>query len=337
MKPGKQIILLHPDDLQSGPTKEWVEQFANNLKLISGRYHKGLAAVKLVTPKEKEAGQLASTDGIIMVLFHESWISNGGYKKIFESGFTDKGDDEMKVIIISTSPGRRQALGGKLEKLPYFSIYNPQALETGSGLIDESMPAYWSKLLDIVLDLGQTGLAGSGTIYLAETETDISGSRDILRRELMEQGYRVVPEDDLTGRNKDLKSHIQKCIEQSRLIIHRLGNHYGDLVENESISISELQVRNISQYLEAIEKNETPTSRSGISRLIWVDPDFNPQDKQQAEFVEELKRDIEKLHRIATGNPSQTDSETPRTTRNTSLTNITPITRRKLFPKLPAL
>lgn len=297
MKPGNQIILLRPDDIKSGPTKEWVQQFADNLTLIFGRYQSGGAEVQQITPKEKDSKQLLKPGSVITVLFNQAWLGDANYTKLIEQAISEVGDGEGKIVVISTSSGRRQALGGKLEKLASFVFYDHHSVEAGSDLMDETMPVYWSKLLDLVLDLGQTGPPESGIIYLAETEVDISDNRDVLRRELNEQGYRIVPDTDLAGRKKELKSYIQKNVDQSRLAIHLLGNHYGEEVENESVSISELQVRYISEYLEAIEKDETLSSRSRLSRLIWVDPDFNPQDKKQADFVEELKRNIEKLHR----------------------------------------
>ena len=295
MKPGNQIILLWPDEPKSGPTKEWVQQFANNLKFTSDRCNAGVAEVKILTPGEKDARQLLKAGNTIIVIFHASWLGDGTYSKLIENEIMGGADSDRRLMLISVSPGYRHALNGKLEKLPSFSFYDPQPIEPGSGLIDESLPAYWSKLLDLILDLGQSPLAASSVIYLAQTESDITSSRDIIRRELIEHGYRVVPDIDLLSHQKDLKSYIQRNLDKSRLAIHLLGNSYGDVLENTSFSISESQVHFIGEYLETIEMDKTLSTRSPISRLIWVDPEFTPSDKKQADFVEELKRNIEKL------------------------------------------
>jgi hypothetical protein len=295
MKPGNQIILLRTDDPKSGPTKEWAQQFASNLKLVSGRYNAAVSEVKIISPKDKDAGQMLKVCSTVIVILHESWMDDGAYTKLIDKEIMGGGEVDKQVVLVNTSPGRRDALNGKLEKLPSFIFFDSQSQD--SGLIDETASSYWSKLLDIVLDLGRSEPSNSGIIYLAQTEADINPSRDIIRRELVEHGYRIVPDIDLASQQKDIKSLIQKDFDQSRLAIHILGNNYGAPHGDTSASISELQVRYIGEYLDAIEKDETLSASSAVSRLIWVDPEFNPVDKQQSDFVDELKRNIEKLHR----------------------------------------
>jgi len=94
MKPGRQIILLRPDDLKSGPDKEWVQQFANNLKLISGRYQGGAAEIGITTPKDKEAKQLLKGSSLVVVLLHESWLGDSNYTKIIENEVTAGGAED---------------------------------------------------------------------------------------------------------------------------------------------------------------------------------------------------------------------------------------------------
>ena len=297
MKPGNRIVLLRPDHLQSGPSNEWILQFVNNLERVSDRYNASVDDIRVLTPKDKDARQLLRTCDVMLVILHQSFFSDSAYSKFIENEITEIGEAESKLILISTSPGNQEALNGKLKKFRSFSFYGSRAHEGASDFIHETEPAYWSILLDLVLDLGQTRDSGASIIYLAQTEIDINSSRDIIRRELVEHGYRVVPDIDLISHQKDMKSFIQINVDQSRLAIHLLGNHYGDIVKDESRSISELQVRYIGEYLETVEKDKTLSSQSRINRLIWIDPEFNPSDKRQGDFVEDLKRNIEKLYR----------------------------------------
>jgi hypothetical protein len=177
--------------------------------------------------------------------------------------------------------------------------------EISSGqvrLIGEESGTYWSRLLDLAAEIKAIRSTGSGpgtgdkTVYLAQASDDISQNREIIKRELIEHGYGVVPVSDLTGHKADLKSHIQNLADKSMLAIHLLGNTYGEVMKETGLSLAEIQVQIISSYLEAIEKDPVH-ARKELSRLIWIDPDFNPRDKAQEEFINRLKRNIEHLPR----------------------------------------
>jgi hypothetical protein len=297
MKPGNLTILLRPDDLQSGPSGEWLLHFANNLKLVSRRVNAGLTDIRGITPKDKDARQLLKTADCSLVFLHQTWFNDDLYTGFIEDNIPGGKEVAGKVVLVNTSPGIREIHTGKLKQFASCSFSESKAFKQEAGFIDDTDPAYWSKMLDLVMEIKQTKKPDTGIIYLAQTESGLSPVYDTIRRELMEQGFRVVPDTDLLGHQKDMRSLIRDSMDHSRLAIHLLGNDYGDLVEGESRSISELQVRVIGEYLEAVERGEIQSHQHGISRLIWVDPDFNPSDERQGEFVEVLKRNIEKLHR----------------------------------------
>lgn len=290
MKSGNQIILLRPDDHGSGPDTSWIEQLAHNLKLASDRYGADLSGIRLLSAKEKDAGQFLQSAPAIILIYHESYLGDAGFVKLVEKELFRKGDTR-KVIMITASPPHREAFGGRGMGLASFGLFGPD------GIFNESSPSYWSVLLDIVQDLGNEGPADRGIIYLAHTEPDILEIYHALRRELKARGFRIVPGAEFSAHPKELKALVQKDIEGARLAIHLLGDEYGKPVGEGSVSISELQVRVIGEYLKDLEKDDALSVQTSIDRLIWVDPDFNPKDKRQADFVEELKRNIEKLHR----------------------------------------
>ncbi len=297
MKPGQQILLLRPDDLKSGPSEKWIKQFAGNLKLVSSRYASGMRDVSVLTPKSKDAGKLPENGGLTLIILHHSWLSDNAFMKQVEDTAAGSGDGNREVILVNTSSGIRDSLKGIRGKSRSFDFIRPATEEGEAELIDEGQPLYWSKLLDLVLDYIRSGRGGAGSIYLAQAETDMFSYRDVIRRELMEHGYSVVPDTDLLASPADLKSSIQKEAGASRLAVHLLGDRYGDEVSGESCSITELQVRYIGEYLESVEKDEKLSALTGLSRLVWIDPDFKPSDNRQADFVNGLQRNIEKLHR----------------------------------------
>ena len=134
------------------------------------------------------------------------------------------------------------------------------------------------------------------TVYLAQSSADMFRNREILKRELVEQGYDVVPVADLSNHASELKSHIQKLVDSSILAIHLLGNEYGEIVNDTGLSMAEMQVLYAGEYLEALENDPVHASKS-VSRLIWIDPEFSPRNQNQEDFINRLKKDLEHLHR----------------------------------------
>ena len=294
-----QTILIRPDDknLHTGPPGEWISQFASNLGMVSGRYAGGKSEITLIRPGEKESKPVFGDNSVLVVILHHSWLSDKGYSGFLEKTVSGAREKDSRVIFAKTSGYTGGTVVEKLGIGHAFDFYNSRMEEGGGGLLKEGQPAYWSKMLDMVLDIVQSRMEDAPSIYLSQTVEDMASSRDIIRRELIEHGFRVVPDVDLTSYKKDLKSYVQMNADQSRMVVDLIGNNYGEEEGEENLSISELQISYVSEYLEAIEKDDTLSKQSHISRLIWIDPGFNPTDSRQAEFVVELKRKIEKLFR----------------------------------------
>src|SRR6476620_10126860 len=97
------------------------------------------------------------------------------------------------------------------------------------------------------------------TVYLAETTSDVREQRESLRRDLQQQGYRVVPERPIPHEDVDALAVIRDALAQARLSVHLFGRNYGLVPEGATHSITE------AQY-------ELATARADegrFSRLLW--------------------------------------------------------------------
>ena len=121
------------------------------------------------------------------------------------------------------------------------------------------------------------------TVYLAETTTDLRESRDRLRRELQEQGHRVVPEQTLPLVGTELESAVQSYLAQCDYAVHFVGERYGMVPEDSVDSIVAIQNRVASQVC----------SENDLNRIIWMPRGLAPTEERQAEYVKTLLADAE--------------------------------------------
>ena len=100
------------------------------------------------------------------------------------------------------------------------------------------------------------------TVYLASTGVDILIQRDIIKRELLRHGYRVLPEQSLPKEAKLLEAMVKSDLEKCRLSIHLIGEDYGYKPKGADLSIVDIQNKIASEYvLKVIEHNSKSADR----------------------------------------------------------------------------
>lgn len=181
-----------------------------------------------------------------------------------------------------------------------FYIIDPQtgrAKELSQKVTSELEHIYWAKLDDIAYDIcrllekvkytGEGGVitreepAGQLTVYLAETGSDLKEQHDMIKRELLEMGYRVAPDSRMPFVDSEFRESVARALDQSVLSIHLVGGSYGMVPEGSKSSILALQNE------LAAEKSKT----ADLHRLIWLLPDSHPDDDCQEQFIQRLRTD----------------------------------------------
>ena len=116
------------------------------------------------------------------------------------------------------------------------------------------------------------------SIYLAEATPDLARERDMIRRDLLERKYSVLPESPLPNDFNGLQEMARQDLERCCLSIHLVGQDYGDSPKGDNRSFA------YWQHLLAEERLTDP----GFSRLIWMPKKNKPSDVRQWAFVKEL-------------------------------------------------
>lgn len=123
--------------------------------------------------------------------------------------------------------------------------------------------------------------ATSGSVYLAETTSDLREQREAIRRDLLQHGYHVLPDHTLPHVADEAEAAIRAHLARSRMSIHLIGQHYGVVPEGGELSMVEMQ-------------HELATARAAdrdFARLIWIPDGLQVQDDRQRRVVERLRAD----------------------------------------------
>lgn len=130
----------------------------------------------------------------------------------------------------------------------------------------------------------------SKIVYLAETTSDLSKERELVRDELRQRGYGVLPEKKLPVETscEALASAVRADLERSCLSVHLVGVKYGSTPEDDERSVVRIQ-----EELAAERSADTQDFR----RILWMPPGLltpalEVKDSRQKEFVAELQSRI---------------------------------------------
>jgi hypothetical protein len=205
--------------------------------------------------------------------------------------------DKLRVFKVVKTPIKREEQPTELQSTlgyDFFTIERESGRERELVPTQDSQSLYWIKLDDLAQDIadllkilgGQIGdasapAASKGTVYLAETTSDLRERRDCVRRELVSQGYAVLPDQQLPQVESDCSAFVREQLKASKLSVHMVGEKYGAIPEGTSKSYVELQ------HELAIER----AASGDFCRLIWMPPNLMIADETQRKFIERLETD----------------------------------------------
>jgi hypothetical protein len=181
--------------------------------------------------------------------------------------------------------------------IPYrffdVDVMTDRPREFDPALGQEAQQKFLLKVSDVATDIvellehlkrresGKSGpQAGGPVVYLAETSSDQTGARDMIRRELQERGCTILPNKPLVAAT-DFAQAVTCDLSRAQLSVHIIGQNYGIIPEKADRSAVDLQ-------------NEFAVQRGGdlaFTRIIWLPPGIKPEDERQTKFIEYLKAD----------------------------------------------
>ena len=133
------------------------------------------------------------------------------------------------------------------------------------------------------------GPGATKIVYLAETTSDVTRERDLVRDELRQRGYGVLPEQKLPlDEKRKTEEAVRAALAHCTLSVHLVGKRYGSTPEDDAHSVVRIQ-----EQLAAQRGAADP----GFSRLLWMPQGLTTSaleisDERQKDFVKELQNRI---------------------------------------------
>jgi hypothetical protein len=118
-------------------------------------------------------------------------------------------------------------------------------------------------------------------VFLAETTSDLREQREVIKRDLQQHGYTVLPDRALLPVSSEAKAAIREDLARCRMSVHLIGKHYSLVPEGGKESLLEMQNE------LAIERQ----AQGGFSRLLWMPPGLKATDERQQAIIDRLRMD----------------------------------------------
>jgi hypothetical protein len=201
--------------------------------------------------------------------------------------------DKARIFKVVKTPVSRERLPEPVQPmLGYeFFVYDesgrPRELSQEYGGKDR---AFMTRLDDLAYDIAQlldlmadgaiaAGAASKGTVFLAETSYELREQREAIKRNLIHNGYEVLPDRALPLVAPELDPLVREQLLRSKVSIHLIGRSYGIVPDGATQSVVERQQALASEV----------AAGNGLSSIIWLPQGLDPEDERQRRFVQHLQ------------------------------------------------
>ncbi|MBX9853864.1 MAG: DUF4062 domain-containing protein [Cytophagaceae bacterium] len=270
--------------------------YANEEKPVASELKKACVLISVVSPQ-----YVRQSDSIedIEVFYTEA-----------EKNGTLKIGEKERIFKVVKFPVAVEQQPSRIRPLLGYDMFETDLItgdfkEINNFFLPEAEKNFWMKLDDLAHDiydiLKQVKIEREpkqkqepDAVYLAETGYDLLLERDLIKRELQRHGYRVLPDHTLPSNVREMEAVIKRDLSECKLSIHLIGDSYGEVPEGPDKSIVDIQNQIAAEHCSYA--SAVPGERSfDFNRLIWVSPAVKLTDEKQKIFIENLKRDAEKL------------------------------------------
>ena len=161
----------------------------------------------------------------------------------------------------------------------FYEMEGDMPVEFSPDVVPSKDPRYWTVLRRLAWDIStmlaqlksdadnshvpaQPTNGAQKFVYLAETSSDLTQDRELVRDELRQRGYAVLPEEKLpTTELGQTEAAVVASLERSVLSVHMIGKRYGSTPEDDARSVVTIQ-----EHLAAQRGAKDPS----FSRLLWM-------------------------------------------------------------------
>ena len=315
MKFDYDIFISFAQSDKSGVDIEWSLKFCNLLDNMLNKMNNEKPVI--ITSADIEARinmfhitreEIYSKSAVFVVILSEDSLNDqdfidemNDFSQYLESQSDGKIYKSKRVFKIMSSRVPFRKLPDFLKFETSYNFFETNLLNGKTQIFDLTYDSkkdniFWSRLVDLSYDIADSIKMMKGdeemeeevaksVIYLASTTPDQEENRDILKRDLKQLGYEVVPDFELPDDSNDFKDIVYDLVCKSRYSIHILGGYYGNYLENSPFSAIESQNKIVTEYVN--NKDESKK----FERIVWISSDTKIVEQKQRLYIGRMKRD----------------------------------------------
>ncbi len=295
--------------------KGWIDSFNRFLSLMLHQVIGSKPEIIQVNGDDKVSEDVIRGANAMVCVISHYFLENANCIDRLEDFYQKKRkepSDAMPLFKVMKAPLSIKEQPIRLRELAGYDMFhydedNQETREFSAQLGHDSEREFWMKMVDLVYDLNEAYLLiigkgqsstirpinGRKPVYLAETGHDMTIQRNIIKRELQRFGFVVLPEHALPPNNDDIIKQVKSDLEKCSLAIHLIGTTYGEIPEEGTKSVVDLQNNLASEW--CIKGKETSQPEKETKRFIWIAPNLRAASEKQLTFIENIKRDIAAL------------------------------------------
>jgi hypothetical protein len=319
---GQHIYLIKSEEEgQDQITNDWVQSFHRFLELLLSRLFGEKIKINVINYKELDIESMYSSSTLLIPIVSDELLNAPLFKnelKLFHEYAINKGNNSIpwnsRIFKIFREPQKGHFLLDYLSDSVNYDFFHFDTSTDELVIYDDftgptSEKTFWMRLYDLAYDIfklvdGMKSIENeivsihneinSLTVYLAEVGADQISQRDSIKRELIRNGYKVLPETNMPKDLDSIMNLVKKDLTASNMSIHLVGSDYGK-IQGSSSSVIDLQNRMATEHFNDLDKYGS-SSDFNFGRVIWISPDVTNMSVKQRLFIENLKKDSESMY-----------------------------------------
>jgi len=320
---GQHIYLIKSnEDEQDQVAKDWISSFHSFLELLLSRLSGEQIKINVINYRDLDVETMYSPLTMLIPVVSKDLLNAPTFKeelKIFHEKAINKSKNNIswnsRIFKIVREPQQGHFLLDYLSDSVSYDFFHFDSSTDELVIYDDftgptSEKTFWMRLYDLAYDIFKVmdGLKSvedeiasisnqlnTITVYLAEVGADLIPQRDAIKRELMRNGYKVLPEKNMPKDLESIMKLVKKDLAASNLSVHLVGSDYGK-IQSSNVSVIDLQNRMASEHFNELERLNSGSDLN-FGRVIWVAPHLKSISVKQRLFIENLKKDSESMNR----------------------------------------
>ena len=320
---GQHIYLIKSEEDENDQvSRDWIASFHRFLELLLSRLSGQQIKINVINSRDLDIESMYSPLTMLIPVVSKSLLNSPVFKeeiKVFHERAINKSDNNIswnsRIFKIVREPQKGHYLLDYLSNSVSYDFFHVDTSTDELVLYDDftgptSEKTFWMRLYDLAYDIFKvmdslksvedelatiSNQLNTITVYLAEVGADQIPHRDAIKRELMRNGYKVLPEKNMPKDLESIMKLVKKDLSASNLSIHLVGSDYGK-IQGSNVSIIDLQNRMAAEHFNELARLNTGGDLN-FGRVIWVTPELKNISVKQRLFIENLKKDSESMNR----------------------------------------